>query len=264
VQHQKIGFEDERLVERQRRIVVAINLVSLITQFLTPDLIGRIATALGLDRNMAQSAISAAVPGLLAGFTGAAAKPGGAENLVDAIKQQSGVLDSFAKTIGSSGQSSLIDTGSRLLTSLLGGQDQSALAGAVAKFSGLTQSAGGSLLGILAPVVMGTIGKHLGARNLDANSLASLLNTQKDQIAQALPSGFSSLLRGTHLLDSVGEVAKTATAAAGQGTRAAAAATDCRHSRSTCCGRGNICDTGVALLVGSPRHPRRSSLVPAQ
>jgi hypothetical protein len=51
-------------------------------QFLTPDMIGRIAAALGLDRNMVQSAIGAAVPALLAAFTGAAAKPGGAQNLV--------------------------------------------------------------------------------------------------------------------------------------------------------------------------------------
>jgi hypothetical protein len=201
------------------------NLVTLITQFLTPELIGRIAAALGLDRNLVQSAINAAVPALLAAFTGAAAKPGGAQNLVDAIKQQSGVLDSFAKSIGSGGQSSLVDTGSRLLTSLLGSQDQSALAGAVGKFSGLGQNASASLLGMLAPIVMGTIGKQVG-HNLDASSVAGLLNSQKGQIAQALPSGFSNLLGGTRLLDALGTTAGATTAAAGQATRGAAAATD--------------------------------------
>ena len=45
---------------------MAINLVSLITQFLTPDMIARIASALGVDRNNTQTAIGAAVPGLLA------------------------------------------------------------------------------------------------------------------------------------------------------------------------------------------------------
>jgi hypothetical protein len=189
-------------------------------------MIGRIAAALGLDRNLVQTAISAAVPALMAGFSGAASKPGGAQSLVDAIKQQPGVLDSFVKTIGSGGQSSLIDTGSRLLTSLLGGQDQSALAGAVAKFSGLGQSASGSLLGLLAPIVMGTIGKHIGTRNLDANSVTGLFSAQKEQIAQALPSGFSNLLGGTRLLDSLGGAAGMATTAAEQATRVAAAATD--------------------------------------
>jgi hypothetical protein len=205
---------------------VANNLVSLVMQFLTPDLIGRIAAALGLDRNMVQSAINAAVPALLAAFTGAAAKPGGAQNLVDAIKQQPGVLDSFAKTVGGGGQSSLVDAGSRLLTSLLGGQDQSALAAAVGKYSGIGQNAGGSLLGMLAPIVMGTIGKQVGVQNLNANSIGSLLNAQKDQIAQALPSGFGNLLGGTRLLDALGTVAGTATAGAGQAARTAAAASD--------------------------------------
>ena len=57
---------------------MAVNLVSLIMQFLTPDMIGRIASALGLDRNNTQTAIGAAVPGLLAALcaTGRGAKAG--------------------------------------------------------------------------------------------------------------------------------------------------------------------------------------------
>ena len=43
---------------------MATNLVTLVMQFLTPEVIGRVATGLGLDRTLVQSAISAAVPGL--------------------------------------------------------------------------------------------------------------------------------------------------------------------------------------------------------
>src|SRR6516165_1841682 len=53
---------------------MATNLVSLIMQFLTPDMIGRIASALGLDRTNTRTAIGAAVPGLLAGLCGVAAR----------------------------------------------------------------------------------------------------------------------------------------------------------------------------------------------
>jgi hypothetical protein len=73
---------------------------------------------------------------------------------------------------------------------------------------------------------MGTIGKHIGAGNLNANGLASLLSARKSQMAQALPPGFSNLLGGTRLLDSLGTETETATAAAGQATRVAAAASD--------------------------------------
>jgi len=204
---------------------MAINLVSLIMQVVTPDMIGRIASALGVDRNDTRTAIGAAVPGLLAALSGVAAQPGGAQKLVDAARQQTGTLGSFANMIGGAGQSSLIDKGSQILSSLLGGRDQAALAGAVGKYAGLGQNASGSLLGMLAPVVMGTIGQQQGSRSLDGGSIASLLSSQKDNIAAALPSGFANLLGGTGLLESLGGAARTASGAASQTARVTTSAT---------------------------------------
>jgi hypothetical protein len=182
---------------------MSTNLVSLVMQFLTPDMIGRIASALGLDSKKVQTAISAAVPGLLAAFSGVAAQQGGAQKLVDAARQQIGALDNFASAL-KGGQSSLIEKGSQMLLSLLGGRDQNALAEALAKFAGLGQSASSSLLGMLVAVVMGTIAQQQGARTLDASRLSGLLSSQKDSIAAALPSGFGNLLGDTGLLDSLG------------------------------------------------------------
>ena len=45
---------------------MATNLVSYVMQFLTPDMVSRIAAALGLNRSDAQSGMNAAVPALLA------------------------------------------------------------------------------------------------------------------------------------------------------------------------------------------------------
>jgi hypothetical protein len=72
---------------------------------------------------------------------------------------------------------------------------------------------------MLAPIVMGTIGQQQGTRSLDAGAITSLLSSQKDNIAAALPAGFANLLGGTGLLDSLGGAARTATAAAGQTAR---------------------------------------------
>jgi Bacterial protein of unknown function (DUF937) len=203
---------------------MATNLVSYVMQFLTPDMIGRIAAALGLDRDDAQTGIGAAVPALLAAFSSAADRPGGAQRLADSVRQQSGVLDNLAGMIGGSGQSSLIERGTSMLSSLLGSQEQSVLSGAISRYAGLGQNASTSLLGMLTPLVMGAIGKQIGTRNLDASSLTGLLASQKDQIAQALPSGMSRMLAGTGLLDSLaGATGSAAAAAAGQAGRAAAA-----------------------------------------
>jgi hypothetical protein len=77
---------------------------------------------------------------------------------------------------------------------------------------------------MLAPVVMGAIAKEQGPHSLDAGGIASLLATQKDSIAAALPSGFGNMLSGTGLLDSLGGAARTATVAGNDAARAAATA----------------------------------------
>jgi len=203
---------------------MATNLISLVMQFLTPDMVGRVATALGLDRNKVQSAISGAVPALLAAFNNTATQPGGAQKLADAAKQQAGSLENFASVLATGGQSSLLEKGTQMLSSMVGGQNQNALTDAVAKFTGLGQSASGSLLGMLAPVVMGTIAQHQGTtRGLDANGIANLFASQKENIAAALPSGMSNLLSGTGLLNSLGDAARTATAAGSEAMRQASA-----------------------------------------
>src|SRR5262245_22534232 len=198
-----------------------MNLVSLIMKFLTPDMIGRLAGALGLGRNDTSSAVEAAVPGLLAALAGVAAKPGGPQKLVDAAKQQTGTLDKFASMLGTSGQSSIVEQGSQMIASLLGSRDQNALANAVGQYSGLGSTAGGSLLGALAPVVMGTIARQQGP--LNAGSIANLLASQKDNIANALPSGFGKMLSSTGLLDTLGDAARKTVGAGNEAARAAAA-----------------------------------------
>jgi hypothetical protein len=202
---------------------MAINLVSLVMQFLTPDMIGRIASALGFDRTITQRAITAAIPAILAALSKVAAQPSGAQKLADVTRQQSSVLESFANIIGKEGQSSFIGQGSQLLSSLLGGRDQNALAQAVGKFGGLGQDEASSLLGMLAPVVMGTIAQH--TRPLDASGVTSLLTSQKGNIAVALPAGFSNLLSGTGVLDAIGAAARSATAAGSEAARAAGSTT---------------------------------------
>ena len=207
---------------------MAISLASLVTEFLTPAMIGRIASALGVDRNKLQTAVNAAVPGLLAALTGVAAQPGGAQKLVDAAGEHTGAFDNIVGSIGSGGQTTLIERESRLLTSLLGGHDQSALTDAVSKYTGLNSKVTGSLFGILGPLVMGTVAKQ--ARPLNADGIKSLLASQKDSIAAALPRGFSDLLGGTGLLDSLGSAARTAADAGAQAggvaTSAASAVTN--------------------------------------
>jgi hypothetical protein len=192
-----------------------------VMESLTPDLIGRIASAVELDRNKAQFAIRSAVPALLAAFNDTATQPGGAQKLADAAGQQTSTLRNFVRVHASGAQSSLFEEGSRMLLSLVGARNQNALTEAIATFTGLEQGATGSLLGLLAPIVMGTIAKQQGTRSLDANGIANLFASQKDNIADALPSGLVSMLSGTGLLNSLSGASRTATTASNEAMRAA-------------------------------------------
>ena len=50
---------------------MAINLVSLVSQFLTPQLVGGLARALGINEAVAQKLVAAAVPTILASLADA-------------------------------------------------------------------------------------------------------------------------------------------------------------------------------------------------
>ena len=189
------------------------NIVSLVMQYLTPDVINRIASALGVDKSAIGKAATAAVPGLLGMFANATSTRDGANKLANAVGQQNaGILNSLASTIGGPGQQSLVNSGISTLSSLLGGSATSALSGALSKFTGINQASSSSLIGMLAPVVLGTLGDQQAEQGLDASGLARLLAAQKDNITAALPRGFGSLL-------SAAGVPGFATAA-GQTTRA--------------------------------------------
>lgn len=207
---------------------MAIDLVSLVTQFLTPDMVRKLAGGLGLDGAQAQTAVGGAVPGLLAGLSGTAAQSGGAQKLADAVNQNGGMLDNFAGMLGGSGQTDLVENGSKLVGSLLGSNGQTALSAAVSKFSGLGQGGATALLGGLAPAILGVIGKQAGPQGFDAASLGSLLASQKDNIANAMPPQLGGLLQGTGLLDSLGGAAAAAT-----GTVKQAAASATQYAGST-------------------------------
>lgn len=202
---------------------MATNLVSQIMDYLTPDMISKIAGYFGLDRYSAQKAIGAAVPAMLAGLVGLVSKPEGAKQLSSVLSQvPSNALDGLRSLTSGSEQRTVAESGTGLLSSLFGGNTLNSLAGAVGKFAGIGEGTSKSLLGMLAPLALGTVAQQQRQAGLDANGLANLLTSQKDNIAAAMPSGFANMLSGTGLLDSLGD--------AWRGTGAAASAAAGRFS----------------------------------
>ncbi|UGY18688.1 DUF937 domain-containing protein [Bradyrhizobium septentrionale] len=194
---------------------MAANLVSVVMQFLTPDMVAKIASVLGIDRNVAQKAIGGAIPALLAGLADVTATPQGARQLSSSLaQQQPGSLDILKSLIGGSGQNNLAETGSNMLSGLFGGGALDTIAQSIGKFAGIDGQASKSLLGMLGPVVLGTLGQQQRSAGLDTNGLASLLGSQKDQIVAAIPSGLADHLTSAGLIDRAAGVARSGAAAA--------------------------------------------------
>ncbi|HQP31579.1 MAG TPA: OmpA family protein, partial [Deltaproteobacteria bacterium] len=105
-----------------------------------------------------------------------------------------------------------------LLGSILG-DNAGGIGDLIASASGISKQSGTSLLGMLAPIVMGFLGKTLKTQGgLNAASLTNLLASQKDFVKAALPAGAANLL-GVSDLGDLGQQAMQGAAAAGAGMK---------------------------------------------
>jgi hypothetical protein len=174
------------------------NIVSTISRFLTPELIGKMASMTGLDRSMAHKATAAAVPAILSGLADVAARPGGARQLATAVAEQpSDLLGNLVNSL--SGTAQVADKGTSLLSSLLGGGMSGLLASTVGKFLGIGEGPMRTLMGLLTPMIMGILGREQRAQGLDASGLARMLTEQKEEITAAMPAGLGRLLESSGL-----------------------------------------------------------------
>ena len=192
---------------------MATNFISVISQALSAGITTRIASALGLSESQVRKAVDAAVPALLGALISLVSKPQGAAKLHDFVaKQEPGMLSNLVNVVGETGQKAFIDKGTSALNSLLGEDTALALGGALAQYSGIGESNSKSLLGFLAPAVLGVLGKEQRDLGLDTSGLARLLTSQKETVVAALPPGFSKYFGAIGVLDDV-------TTATGPGSR---------------------------------------------
>jgi hypothetical protein len=210
---------------------MALNLVSFISQFLTPAEVTRFATALGVNPQLAQALVSAALPTVLASLGGAAATPAGAQRLADQIgAQDPGVLDNLGQTLAGPGSADLASAGGAALSSILGGGGLSGVAGALARVTGAHATQAESMLGMLTPVALAAVGRQDPSNWSSASGVASLFAGQRDAIQHAMPAGLGSALAGAGVpaltnLTSLGASAREAAAGAASAAQRQAQAT---------------------------------------
>ncbi len=175
------------------------SIVEAIVASLSPETLGKLAAASGLDRPLVGQAVNAAVPAILTSLEDLVTTPGGAKRLMSAVTEQSGDLESLASSLVGPAQAAT--TGNHLLSTLLGGRTPNILASGIANLLGVSTNAVQTLLGLLTPLVLGGLRHVQSASGLDADGLARMLSEQRETIADAIPSGLSSYMRKSGLID---------------------------------------------------------------
>ena len=229
---------------------MAGNLIGILESLLSSgDVLSRLGALVGLSPERTKSTIGAAVPAILAALVSLVQKPSGRDQLAAVVRDQDpGLLDNLSGMLSGGREKSLIDTGRNALTSLFGQSTLGSLAGAIGKYAGVDQGSTTSLLGALAPAVMGALGREQRAQGLDAQGLARLLNDQKDSIAHALPTGLAKELGSTGLLEGIADRLGEGVSTVSQAARSASAGT----ARTA-----SVAATTAAGVAGSAAHTAR-------
>lgn len=191
-----------------------MSILSVVSQFLTPQMIERIAGMLGAQQSSVQSALKGAVPGVLSAILSAAGTKQGSEAFSAALaRQKPGALDALGGMFGKDGRGTA-DSGADMLSSIIGGGRMGVFASQLKDYAGLPEGSSGALLGAVGSIAMAALGNTAKDRGLDAAGVLRELQGEKDEIARALPGDFASSLRDAGLLDSIPGIPGAAAAAA--------------------------------------------------
>lgn len=168
----------------------------MITQQIAGAVAGQLASRLGVSEGTARTAVQLAVPLVVAALARNASQPQGAQDLHEAVTQDhdGSILDNLMGYVSNPQEAN----GSGILGHVLGAQ-RPAVENNLAQATGLDPNAAGSLLEIVAPLVMGAVGREQQQNGLDPQGLSQYLGEQQQQAESANPDLMGSL---SSMLDS--------------------------------------------------------------
>jgi hypothetical protein len=162
--------------------------------------VNEIARSVGLDSSEVTNVVSGAVPAIMAGLTRNSASSEGAAGLASALDRDhdGSILDDVMGYLGGGGN---LADGSGILGHVLGSR-QSNVESAISRSSGVDLASVGKIMAMVAPLIMGALGKAKRQQGIDAAGLAAALGQQERVARQAAPSAMDMFSK---MLDSDGD-----------------------------------------------------------
>lgn len=160
---------------------------SALQKELGPDTIQQISQKLGTDPDNVSKAISVAVPILLNGLSRNVSSSQGASDLDQALGDHDGsILDNLGGLLGNPGGGA----GAGILGHILGGRRTPVEQG-MGRATGLNAQQVSQLLMMLAPLVMGILGRMKRQQGVGANQLPQVLDQSRIDLERQLPPAAS-------------------------------------------------------------------------
>jgi hypothetical protein len=165
-------------------------ITQMVTQQLAGPAISKVAQRMGVSEATANTAVQLAVPLIVAALARNASQPAAAQDLHQAINNDhdGSIFDNLSGFLGDPAAAN----GAGILGHIFGGQ-QPVIANNLAQATGVDQGTAGGMMEMLAPLVMGAIGKTQKQEGLDASGLSELLNNQQQQAQAAAPGMMGTL-----------------------------------------------------------------------
>jgi hypothetical protein len=149
---------------------------SLLQGQLPDGLLDQISQQIGGDKEQTATAASGIISTLLGGLAQNAGSGDGAGAIANALDRDhnGSILDNLSSLFSGPEQATPTTNGAGILDHILGDKTSGA-ADLIGKLSGLSTDQSGNLMQILAPILMGALGKAKQEGGLDGGGIASLL-----------------------------------------------------------------------------------------
>jgi OOP family OmpA-OmpF porin len=170
---------------------MAVSLLETFQTHLTSDVLQQISAFIGEDPARTETAVQAAVPSLLAGLRERMSTTTGSERVMSLINQVGTRLDVATLLAGSAPPfADLATLGSGLLAAIFGG-NLASINETLANIAGMPAESALSLLSLLTSIVLGVLGREVSEQHLAAADLASMLESQRDEINAFVPAALA-------------------------------------------------------------------------
>lgn len=169
----------------------ADNLLGLTQNFLAPDMVNRFSSAIGESTEKTQKGLKSIIPALLLGIVKKGQTKDGAESLVNLVNKdavEGEGLPNYSDT-------DYLNKGTDAIQGIFG-NDLGQVLNKLGDSTGINTAGVSKVLGMAAPMVMGSIGTKMKKEGMSASGLMGFLSQQKGAITNLVPEGLVGRISG--------------------------------------------------------------------